>query len=124
MVRGFRMEPGEIEAGLLRHPLVLEAVVVVLASLGDLRLLLYVVPREQADSASVGWRSFLAGTLPEYMVPSAFVLLADLPRTTSGKVDRKALLAPAGRDKEQEGFVEPRTPLESFLADLWKEVLG
>ncbi len=121
-VRGFRIEPGEVEGALLRHPLVREAVVVVRESQGDRRLVAYLVPREESATA-VDWRGFLAKSLPEYMVPSAFVLLPDLPRTISGKVDRKALPAPTVQ-MTREDFVAPESPLEVFLADLWKEVLG
>ncbi len=118
-IRGFRIEPGEIESALLRHPTVAEAVVLAREDgWAERRLVAYLVLREET---AVDWRSFLAQSLPDYMVPSAFVLLPDLPRTTSGKVDRRALPAPALRTEE---FAEPQTPLEIFLADLWKEVLG
>jgi amino acid adenylation domain-containing protein len=120
-IRGFRIEPGEIESALLRHPAVAEAVVLAREDgRADRRLVAYLVPREEG-AAAVDWRSFLAQSLPDYMVPSAVVLLPDLPRTTSGKVDRRALPAPELRGEK---FAAPQTPLEVFLADLWKEVLG
>ncbi|MFL6236787.1 MAG: amino acid adenylation domain-containing protein, partial [Thermoanaerobaculia bacterium] len=117
-IRGFRIEPGEIESALLRHPAVAEAVVLAREDRTERRLVAYLVLHEEA---AVDWRGFLAQSLPDYMVPSAFVLLPDLPRTTSGKVDRRALPAPAQRTEE---FAAPQTPLEISLADLWKEVLG
>ncbi len=121
-VRGFRIEPGEIENALLCHPAVSEAVAVAREDgRSERRLVAYLVLRDPAVIAAVDWRGFLARSLPDYMVPSAFVVLPDLPRTTSGKVDRRALPAPSMRI---EGFVAPQSPLEIFLAGLWKEVLG
>ncbi|MFL6234420.1 MAG: amino acid adenylation domain-containing protein [Thermoanaerobaculia bacterium] len=120
-IRGFRIELGEVESALLRHPAVAEAVVLARQDGGaERRLVAYLLLREEA---AVDWRGYLARWLPDYMVPSAFVILPDLPRTTSGKVDRRALPAPSLRDEGEEGFAAPRTPLEIFLADLWKEAL-
>jgi amino acid adenylation domain-containing protein len=123
-VRGFRVEPGEVEAALERHPDVAEAVVLVREDApGDRRLVGYVVPREGAAAPAAALREHLSGVLPEYMVPAAFVALDALPLTPSGKTDRRALLrlqAPAA----ETGYVPPRTPTEEAVAGIWTELLG
>ncbi|HEV2735235.1 MAG TPA: amino acid adenylation domain-containing protein, partial [Longimicrobiaceae bacterium] len=121
-VRGFRIEPGEVEAALERHPEVREAVVVVREDEpGDRRLVGYVVPADGAVAASA-LRGWLGERLPEYMVPSAVVVLERFPLTPSGKVARRALPAPDGADQAAE-YVAPRTPTEETLAAVWAEVL-
>jgi amino acid adenylation domain-containing protein len=117
-VRGFRIEPGEVEAALRRHPAVRDAVVV---ARGD-RLVGYHVPSgaEPADAAEL--RRRLGASLPEYMVPSAFVALERLPLTPGGKLDRRALPAPG--PAEGEGYVAPRTPTETALAAMFAGILG
>ncbi|HEU4561478.1 MAG TPA: phosphopantetheine-binding protein, partial [Longimicrobium sp.] len=118
---GFRIEPGEVEAVLSDHPEVREAVVVVREDApGDRRLVAYVVAEEEVSPAEV--RAHLTGRLPEYMVPSAVVVLASLPLTPSGKVDRRALPAP-GYEADAERYVAPRTPTEEVLVGIWAEVL-
>ncbi|MFP2930911.1 amino acid adenylation domain-containing protein, partial [Pyxidicoccus sp. 3LG] len=122
-VRGFRIEPGEIEAALLRHPDVREAVVLAREDgPGGKRLVAYVVPHVPAAAL----RDFLQALLPEHMVPSAFVPLEALPLTPNGKVDRKALPAPgAGATvAHEEGSVAPRTETERRVAAIWSELLG
>jgi len=121
-IRGFRIELGEIEAVLGSHPAVREAVALV----RDGRLAAYVVldptdptDRPDATSALTAW---LRERLPQYMLPSAFVVLEALPLTPNGKVDRKALPAPA--QSRDEGFVAPSDPVEELLAGVWAEVLG
>ncbi|HEX8212567.1 MAG TPA: amino acid adenylation domain-containing protein [Longimicrobium sp.] len=117
-LRGFRIEPGEIEEALRAEPGVRDAVVVVREDTpGDRRLVAYVVA--VADPAAL--RDAVRARLPEYMVPAAVVVLDALPLTPNGKVDRKALPAPeyGGR-----GYVGPRTEVESALAGIWAEVLG
>ncbi|HVH13983.1 MAG TPA: amino acid adenylation domain-containing protein, partial [Longimicrobium sp.] len=118
-VRGYRVELGEIEAVLRRHPDVSGAIVVVREDApGDRRLVAYVV--SEADPSLL--REHLRASLPEYMVPAAFVRLDSLPRTATGKIDPKTLPAPeyggAG-----EAYVAPRTETERALAEAWAEVL-
>ena len=125
-IRGFRIEPGEIEATLARHPEVREAAVVVREDLpGDKRLVAYLVPAPSpAHRGRVGegapLADFLRRTLPDYMIPSAFVLLDELPVTPNGKLDRRALPAP-----RREGSAgAPATAAEERLLAIWREVLG
>ncbi|MET8046926.1 amino acid adenylation domain-containing protein [Streptosporangium sp. NPDC005286] len=117
-IRGYRVEPGEVEAALCRHPAVRSAIVI--AGEPDSRtaarsLTAYVVG-EPAD-----YRTFLEARLPEYMVPSAFVLLDAVPTTPSGKVDRRGLPACTPRS---ESLAAPGTALETVIAMTWSEVLG
>ncbi|HYH79532.1 MAG TPA: amino acid adenylation domain-containing protein [Longimicrobium sp.] len=118
-VRGYRVELGEIEAVLRRRPEVRECLVVAREDRpGDRRLVAYVVG--DADAAEL--REHLRRTLPEYMVPAAFVVLDALPQTATGKLDRKTLPAPDwGADADREA---PRDEVEARLARIWAEVLG
>ncbi|HSK80240.1 MAG TPA: non-ribosomal peptide synthase/polyketide synthase [Thermoanaerobaculia bacterium] len=124
-VRGFRVEPGEVEAAVLRHPDVFSAVVAVRSEGGEKRLVAYVIPREGRALDLEDLRADLAVRLPAFMVPAAFVVLAAFPLTPNGKVDRRALPAPgaearnAGKDR-----VAPRTPTEQLLARAWAGLLG
>ncbi|RKH23190.1 amino acid adenylation domain-containing protein, partial [Corallococcus sp. CA031C] len=122
-VRGFRVELAEVEAALGRCEGVRECVVVARGEgAGNKRLVAYVVG-EGLDVASV--RSTLKDAVPEYMVPSAFVVLPALPLTANGKVDRKALPEPREAGVEVSGtYVAPRTPTEEVLAGDWAQVLG
>ncbi len=125
-VRGFRIEPGEIETALLGHPGVRDAAVVARAVTGqDNQLVAYVVGVEDAAVPEPEeLRAFLRSRLPEAMVPAFFVPLAALPLTANGKVDRKALPAPRPAVVEPAGATLPRTPGEERLAAIWREVLG
>ena len=121
-IRGYRIEPGEVEAALRQVPGAREAAVAVREDApGGRRLVGYLVgaPEEVPPAAEV--RAFLAGRLPEYMVPAAIVLLERLPLTPNGKTDRRALPAPEGSGAE---YVAPRTPEEIAVARVWEEVLG
>ena len=124
-IRGFRIEPGEIETVLGQHQAVQSSVVVVREDTpGDKRLVGYVVgrPEESFDAAEA--RKYLKQKLPEYMIPSALVLLDELPLTANGKVDRKALPAPDQTRRQWEGtYQAPRTPTEETLVAIWGEVL-
>src|SRR6185436_17510181 len=122
-IRGFRIELGEIEAALVEQPGVREAVVTVREEGPGKRLLAaYVVPQDRETLSVAGLREALRQRLPEPMVPTAWVFLAELPLTRNGKVDRRALPAP---DREEGiAFVAPRTPSEEIVAALYADVLG
>jgi amino acid adenylation domain-containing protein len=125
-IRGYRIEPGEVEAALGQHPLVQSSVVVVREDTpGDKRLVGYVVGHHKGDSLEAEEiRKYLKQKLPEYMIPSQFVLLDALPLTATGKIDRNALPAP-DQDRPELGniYQAPRTPMEETLAAIWSEVL-
>jgi amino acid adenylation domain-containing protein/non-ribosomal peptide synthase protein (TIGR01720 family) len=123
-VRGFRIEPGEIERALVRHERVREAAVVVRAEDGEKRLVAYLVADAAEAPTAQDLRRHLKESLPAYMLPSAFVFLDALPLTPGGKVDRRALPAPAQSGTETtQDFVAPRTALEQTLADIWADAL-
>ncbi|HEV2734106.1 MAG TPA: non-ribosomal peptide synthetase, partial [Longimicrobiaceae bacterium] len=124
-VRGFRIEPGEIETALRALPGVEDAVVVVREDTpGARRLVAYFTAAPGAPAPALGdLRTHLRDAVPEHMVPSAFVALEALPMTPNGKVDRLALPVPGGRPGGGEDFVAPRTPTEEALAAIWSEVL-
>ncbi|MGW7281847.1 amino acid adenylation domain-containing protein [Streptomyces sp. NPDC054844] len=124
-IRGFRIEIGEIETSLAAHPDVRDVAVLVRENTpGDKRLVAYVTPAEGVEPAPVALRSHLAGRLPEYMVPAAFVILDALPLTTNGKLDKRALPAPDRDALSSAGFVAPRTVTEERIAAVWADVLG
>ena len=127
-VRGFRVEPGEIEAVLRADSRVRHAVVTAYGdSPGDRRLAAYVVPRAADAGADLldELRLAVRERLPEYMVPSVFVPLERLPLSPNGKVDRGALPAPAAAARVRSAaYVAPRNPTEEVLAAIWGEVLG
>jgi non-ribosomal peptide synthase protein (TIGR01720 family) len=125
-IRGFRIELGEIEAVLGQHPAVQETLVVVREDIpSNKRLVAYVVPKQSPAPSMQELHHFLKQQLPEYMVPSAFVLLDALPLTPNGKVDRRALPAPDTTRPELAGaYVAPRTSVEELLAGFWADVLG
>ncbi|MEU8337476.1 non-ribosomal peptide synthetase/MFS transporter [Micromonospora tulbaghiae] len=120
-LRGLRIELGEIESALREQPGVTEATVIVREdSPGDKRLTAYLVG--EAEHAAL--KTALKDTLPEYMVPAAFVTLDALPLTPNGKLDRKALPAPVVTREASVALVEPRDDTERALAAIWSEVLG
>jgi amino acid adenylation domain-containing protein len=124
-IRGFRIELGEIETSLAAHPDVRDVAVLVREDTpGDKRLVAYVTPAEGVATAPDALRSHLAGRLPEYMVPAAFVILDALPLTTNGKLDKRALPAPDRDALGSAGFVAPRTVTEERIAAVWADVLG
>src|SRR5579884_853998 len=121
-VRGYRVEPGEIEAALLAHPKVTQAAVAAVEGAdGELMLVAYVVSSEQPPVEEL--QALLRESLPAYMVPTRFVRMDALPFTGSGKIDRRALPDPAQVESER-AYVAPRTPLEEGLAQIWAELLG
>ena len=124
-IRGYRIEPGEIEAALAQHRAVQNSVVILReVAPTDKRLVAYVVLHENATVESKQLRAYLKEKLPDYMVPSAFVVLDSLPLTASGKVDRRALPAPDGsRPDLAEAYLAPRNRTEELLAKIWAEVL-
>jgi amino acid adenylation domain-containing protein len=123
-IRGFRIELGEIEAVLKQHPSVVEAVVVAREDQpGDKRVVAYAVLNESAVTI-YELKDFMKKKLPDYMVPSAFVVLDTLPLTASGKVDRNALPSPEHIEPKLDNeHVTPRTATEVILAGIWSEVL-
>ncbi|MCA1370153.1 amino acid adenylation domain-containing protein, partial [Bradyrhizobium sp. BRP14] len=141
-IRGFRIEPGEIAARLVEHDAVRDAVVVAREDrAGQMRLVAYVVyARQDADEAAnegeagpggedpgalaAALRAHLGARLPDYMVPSAFVRLDVLPLTANGKLDRKALPAPADDAYARRSYEAPRGEIETALAGIWAELLG
>ncbi|MFH8802242.1 amino acid adenylation domain-containing protein [Streptomyces sp. NPDC017936] len=124
-VRGFRIELGEIENVLARHPDVGRVVVTARNDQpGDARLAAYLTPEGDTAPSAADLRALAAGALPEYMVPSAFVVLDAFPLTPNGKVDRLALPAPGREETTAGAFVAPRTPIEEALAAIWQDVLG
>ena len=126
-VRGFRVELGEIEAVLARHPAVREAVVAARPDpSGEMSLTGYIVPRDRSDpSFAAELRQWLLGTVPDHMVPGAFVFMDALPLTPNGKIDRQALPDPGlAQTRADAEFVPPRGPIETGLAEIWTELLG
>jgi acyl-CoA synthetase (AMP-forming)/AMP-acid ligase II/acyl carrier protein len=125
-IRGFRVELGEIEAVLQQLPGVRESVVVAReAAPGDKRLVAYLTTFRQTTVSLNELRRFLREKLPDYMVPSAFVMLDKLPLTPNGKVDRRALPEPEPhRPKLESAFAAPRAGLEQTIAAIWEQVLS
>jgi amino acid adenylation domain-containing protein len=127
-VRGVRIELGEIEARLAAHPAVRETAVVAReAAPGDLRLIAWVVPRPEESASPEALRAWLTERLPLPLLPAEIRLLDALPRTPTGKLDRRALAERAAADPlaaPGRAFVAPRDAVEQALAALWEEVLG
>ena len=125
-IRGFRIELGEIETVLGQHPAVRETVLLAREDIpGDKRLVAYIVPEPGQTPQHSALRHFLTEKLPEYMVPSAFVMLEGFPLTHHGKIDRGALPVPdQARLEHEDTFVAPCTPIEEMLASIWADILG
>ncbi|MEW1896263.1 non-ribosomal peptide synthase/polyketide synthase [Streptomyces albidoflavus] len=124
-VRGFRVEPGEIETALSSHPAVAAAVVAPgRDARGDTRLVGYAVPRPGHTFDPAALRAHLKSLVPAYMVPAVLVELDALPLNSNGKVDRRALPEPDPAERGGTAYVAPRTPGEEALAGIWQEVLG
>ncbi|HKS35991.1 MAG TPA: amino acid adenylation domain-containing protein [Verrucomicrobiae bacterium] len=125
-LRGFRIELGEIESVLQQAPGVREAVVIVREDRpGDPRLAAYLTTFRQTSVSINELRTFLHERLPDYMLPSAFVMLDTLPLTPNGKVDRRALPAPESRESNlKTTFVDPDAGVEQAIAAIWREVLS
>lgn len=133
-IRGFRIEPGEIEAAIGGHPAVQQAAVVAVEAVTnepspslpmDKRLAAYIVPVGEPGPTDGELRRFLQESLPDYMVPSAFVFIPALPLTPNGKVDRDALPTPDWSRRQLDGeYVSPRTATEEMLVGIWTRVLG
>ena len=122
-IRGFRIEPGEVEAALAGLPSVAQAAVLARTEGGEPRLVAYVVPREGSAGSPAAWRAALALCLPEYMVPSSYVVLGSLPLTVNGKLDRGSLPVPGGSGLAA-GYVAPGTPEEVLLCSLVGGLVG
>ena len=125
-LRGFRIELGEIEVTLEKHPSIHEACVMMREDKpGDQRLVAYLVQKPEAVATQQTLQTWLGRFLPDYMVPSAFVTLPHLPLSPNGKRDRKALPAPnQNRPALDTQYAPPRNPLESYLVELWQDILN
>ncbi|HEY9419885.1 MAG TPA: amino acid adenylation domain-containing protein, partial [Thermoanaerobaculia bacterium] len=122
-VRGFRIELGEIESSLTRHEEIREAAVLALPDvLGGNRLVAYI--ETERDLSASDLRAFLKASLPEYMVPSVFVQMREMPLTPNGKIDRRALAALPIAGESVEDSREPQTPTEVALTGIWSEIFG
>jgi acyl carrier protein len=124
-IRGFRVELAEIEMQLAQHPQVKEAAVVARENSGGQRYLAgYITARGDAAPTASELRAHAKRALPEHMVPSAFVVLAALPLTPSGKLDRRSLPAPPQEAYPSRSYEAPRGAVECWLAAIWQELLG
>ncbi|HWS88113.1 MAG TPA: amino acid adenylation domain-containing protein, partial [Pyrinomonadaceae bacterium] len=124
-VRGHRIELGEIEVVLARHAAVGEVVVSAQAEEGGARLVAYFVEAAGQSTTTAALRSYLKQHLPEFMVPSVFVRLVEMPLTPNGKVDRRALPPPPSVEAQPErAHTAARTPLEQLLCTIWADLLG
>ncbi|MEG4073438.1 amino acid adenylation domain-containing protein [Microcoleus sp. Pol14C2] len=124
-IRGFRIELGEIETALAKHRAVKQAVVLAREDApGDKRLVAYIVANPEEKLAIADLRPYLQGQLPDYMVPAVFVNVEAMPKTPSGKIDRRALPAPDSQRQEQsQSYAAPQSELELLLAGVWSKLL-
>ena len=125
-IRGFRVELGEIEVALRRHPAVQETFILATEDKpGDKRLVAYIVPEGKYSPTTGELRGFLQKKLPDYMLPSYFVLLDTFPLTPNSKVDRGSRPTPdTARPEIEKAFVAPRSPIEEIMAGIWAELLA
>jgi amino acid adenylation domain-containing protein len=125
-IRGFRIELGEIETVLRQHPEISDTVVVAREDTpGDKRVVAYCVASQAQAPTAAGLRAFLKEKLPEYMLPSVFVMLKTMPLTPNGKVDRRSLPAPSQSDfAPKEAFAAATDAIEAQLVSIWESVLG
>jgi acyl carrier protein len=125
-IRGYRIELGEIESALRQHSAISDVIVMAREDVpGDKRLIAYVVMKPDQKMKTSELQKHLLATLPDYMVPSAFVLLDKMPLLSNGKVDREALPTPEySRKQLEEEYVAPRNEVEQSLAKIFAEVLG
>ncbi|ELS02826.1 non-ribosomal peptide synthase/amino acid adenylation enzyme [Xenococcus sp. PCC 7305] len=125
-IRGFRIELGEIESVLNTHSHIQQAVVIAREDIPENQCLTaYVVTETERESITIKeLRDFLRQKLPEYMIPSAFVILENLPVTPNGKIDRKALPTPDGEINREQEYIAPRTPSEEIIANIFAFLLG
>jgi len=125
-LRGYRIQLAEIESALAQHPAIRQVVVVMGEdAAGDDRLVAYAATGDSQLPEVERLRAFLAESLPDYMIPSVFVGLADLPRTVGGKVDRAVLPPPQpARPALESNYELPRSPIEEVVVRIWEEILG
>lgn len=125
-IRGFRVEIGEIEATLLRHESVREAVVIAVSDAAErVRLIAFITHADGEEPSTEVLKNWLKDYVPDYMVPNSFHVLASLPLTTNGKVDRRSLSEKVKEvSSTEKSGAEPRTPMEAALVCIWAEVLG
>ncbi|QFS52457.1 non-ribosomal peptide synthetase [Nostoc sphaeroides] len=123
-INGYRIELGEIEVALQQHTAIKEAIANVLEEQGNRSLIGYIVPKsEKISKINLSeLRHFLQTKLPEYMIPSTFMLLESLPLTANGKMNRQALPAPSKTPELEKTLVLPRNPIEEILISIWVEV--
>ncbi|WP_373536478.1 amino acid adenylation domain-containing protein [Microcoleus sp.] len=124
-IRGFRIELGEIETALAKHPAIKQAVVLAREDEpGDKRLVAYLAVNPQEQLTIADLRVQLQGQLPDYMVPAVFVTVEAMPKTPSGKIDRRALPPPDSQRQElSQGYAAPQSDLEKVLAGIWSKLL-
>ncbi|MBE7219991.1 MAG: non-ribosomal peptide synthetase [Caulobacteraceae bacterium] len=123
-VRGYRIEPGEVESVLRSHPQVIDAAVLGLGEGPDARLIAYVIPADPPPLV-VELRAFAAARLPDYMAPAAYVTVASWPRTPNGKVDHAALPRPDSLSRDvRTAYAAPASAVEQRVAAVWRDCLG
>ena len=122
-IRGHRVEPDEIEAVVNKHPQIKKSAVVAREDRGEKRLVAYVVLSEEVETIISDLRRWVKQQLPDYAIPSSFVVVDELPLTPNGKLDRRALPAADGKEFLENVFVAPRNTLELLLTKTWEKVL-